>query len=291
MPDSPTKTCAVHAPSSSERSASRSASISACRPSVRSTTPSLPESASRGDLAPPSCSLADTAAGPVGRLRVSGESAAIDAFWIFIDAEMPRRGPPGVGRRGAKIVTGSARPLTEIGSSVLSTSHAHAWSSAPCCVARSTRTGMEYFEAACISLAARLTCDPLSVYSRRSGEPASQQKTLPVVIPIAQPSGATPSPASPPGTWASASAISSDAMTARASSSSCARPGSPKATRKRVPLSSVSTRVRVPPCRQTFSCTMFTAAWQRAMSSISHACRPSPITLRKTDTSFRCSET
>mmetsp|Transcript_2906 Transcript_2906/g.9840 ORF Transcript_2906/g.9840 Transcript_2906/m.9840 type:complete len:211 (-) Transcript_2906:1715-2347(-) len=185
-------------------------------------------------------------------------------------------------------------------------------------------------EAACISRAATLTRAPLSVYSRRKCEPASQQKTFPVVMPVAQPSRrwrtAEPSPLSaesasvvvlvrvesrpparvqetrcprPRGKLAgspvrvmrgSVAEISSAASTARASSSSCARPGRPKAMRKRVPLSSVMTRVSVPPCRCTFSCTTATAAWHSIRLSTSQLRAPSPSTLRKTETSFRCSD-
>eukprot|EP00967_Tisochrysis_lutea_P129991 scaffold224224_cov28-Tisochrysis_lutea.AAC.6 len=85
--------------------------------------------------------------------------------------------------------------------------------------------------------------------------------------------------------------ISNAAVTARASSSSWARPGKPKAIKKRVPLSSVMTRKSVPPWRSTFSCTTATAAWQSIKLSTSQLRLPRPRTFKKTETSLRCSET
>ena len=41
---------------------------------------------------------------------------------------------------------------------------------------------------------------------------------------------------------------------------------------------------------RTFSCTTATAMWHSSRSSTSQLRLPSPSTLRKTETSFRCSE-
>eukprot|EP00964_Phaeocystis_antarctica_P015028 scaffold8291_cov64-Phaeocystis_antarctica.AAC.6 len=66
----------------------------------------------------------------------------------------------------------------------------------------------------------------------------------------------------------------SEQRTARRSSSSLDWPGSPKAMRKRTPLSSQMRRVTVPPCLMTASCTALTARCTVSSSATSHGVGP-----------------
>mmetsp|Transcript_29639 Transcript_29639/g.70358 ORF Transcript_29639/g.70358 Transcript_29639/m.70358 type:complete len:232 (-) Transcript_29639:779-1474(-) len=147
---------------------------------------------------------------------------------------------------------------------------------------------------ACISRAARLTLAPASVYSTRlRTQPASPQKTSPVVMPTATcrlPLEPSSSPSSVQAGMASSAATTSRLeSTARSSSWSCWWPGRPKAMRKRVPLSSVMRRVMAP----SYRCTAFwmarVACCTTSRLSTSHGFGPSPSTFMKTEMSLRCS--
>ena len=136
---------------------------------------------------------------------------------------------------------------------------------------------------ACISRAARLTLAPASVYSTRlRTQPASPQKTSPVVMPTATcrlPLEPSSSPSSVQAGMASSAATTSRLeSTARSSSWSCWWPGRPKAMRKRVPLSSVMRRVMAP----SYRCTAFwmarVACCTTSRLSTSHGFGPSPST-------------
>mmetsp|Transcript_28712 Transcript_28712/g.67326 ORF Transcript_28712/g.67326 Transcript_28712/m.67326 type:complete len:200 (+) Transcript_28712:349-948(+) len=151
MPDSPTRIIARDSPSRSFCTLACIAACSTCRPSVV--------------LATVSFDLAFLA--PRG-LRMSA------AWWA---------------KYGRKMATGSTLPLTLIGTSVSKRQAVSepTDSDAAACVSKSMRTPLcAFFDEACISLAARLTLFPESVYSRREVEPASPQKTRPVVMPTAQ---------------------------------------------------------------------------------------------------------
>mmetsp|Transcript_14143 Transcript_14143/g.35267 ORF Transcript_14143/g.35267 Transcript_14143/m.35267 type:complete len:237 (+) Transcript_14143:3862-4572(+) len=167
--------------------------------------------------------------------------------------------------RGWKIGTGSLLPLTMIGSC---TSQSAPHSAEGLYVSMSTRitprpSSATILLAACISRAAKFTFAPARVYSTRfSSHPASPQKTWPVVMPIAHLSMAPALGCSSELAWSwshagivsSADTTSTAELTARCSSSSCWWPGNPKAMRKRVPLSSVISRVMVPSYRWMACC-------------------------------------